>query len=241
MADISNRVFLQIHCISLDFLLRVFLTMDQWLNACVATERAVTVIKATYFHKEKSKRIAKIIIAGLLIFIIGTSIHDPVYRRIIDEQNDDEKRIWCIVTYPRGLTVYNSMVQTFHFLAPFMINVVSAVILIATKSRRQTAVQTRRTYRELLQAQFRQHQYLFTGPVLLVILGLPRLIMSFVLKCMKSKNDAWYFSIGYFISFLPPMLTFVIFILPSKFYKREFHESLTIYLSRMKRHLQFNT
>ncbi|CAF4522374.1 unnamed protein product [Rotaria socialis] len=164
-----------------------------------------------------------------------------VYRRIIDEQNDDEKRTWCIVTYPRGVTVYNSIVQTFHFLAPFMINVVSAVILIATKSRRQTAVQTRRTYRELLQAQFQQHQYLFTGPVLLVILGLPRLIMSFVLKCMKSKNDAWYFSIDYFISFLPPMLTFVIFILPSKFYKREFHESLTIYLSRMKRHSQFNT
>ncbi|CAF4719062.1 unnamed protein product [Rotaria socialis] len=118
-----------------------------------------------------------------------------VYRRIIDEQNDDEKRTWCIVTYPRGVTVYNSIVQTFHFLAPFMINVVPAVILIATKSRRQTAVQTRRTYRELLQAQFQQHQYLFTGPVLLVILGLPRLIMSFVLKCMKSKNDAWSCSI----------------------------------------------
>ncbi|CAF4656655.1 unnamed protein product, partial [Rotaria sp. Silwood2] len=37
----------------IDFILRICLNMDQWLNACVATERAVTIIKATYFNKPK--------------------------------------------------------------------------------------------------------------------------------------------------------------------------------------------
>ncbi len=60
---------------------------------------------------------------------------------------------------------------------------------------------------------------------MLVILGLPRLILVFVSKCMKSGDDSWLFVIGYFISFLPPMLTFVIFIVPSKFYKKESHRS----------------
>jgi hypothetical protein len=42
MTTISHREFLQIQCISLDFILRVCLNTDQWLNACVAIERTVT-------------------------------------------------------------------------------------------------------------------------------------------------------------------------------------------------------
>ncbi|CAF4654105.1 unnamed protein product, partial [Rotaria sp. Silwood2] len=45
MTVISNRVFLQIQCMSFDFLLRVCLNMDQWLNACIAVERTITVLK----------------------------------------------------------------------------------------------------------------------------------------------------------------------------------------------------
>ncbi|CAF4230116.1 unnamed protein product, partial [Rotaria sordida] len=61
MAIITNRLFLQIQCFSLDCLLRICLNMDQWLNTCVAIERVVTIIKATNFHKKISKQIAKIV------------------------------------------------------------------------------------------------------------------------------------------------------------------------------------
>ncbi len=33
----------------MDFILRVCLSMDQWLNTCVAIERAMTAIKGTGF------------------------------------------------------------------------------------------------------------------------------------------------------------------------------------------------
>ena len=82
--------------------------MDQWLNACVAIERAITIIKGTSFDKKKSKQTAKFVIIILLIIIIGTSIHDPIYRHLIDEENYDDdnvKRIWCIVTYPSSLQI----------------------------------------------------------------------------------------------------------------------------------------
>ncbi|CAF3237514.1 unnamed protein product [Rotaria sp. Silwood2] len=241
MAYISNRLFLQIQCISLDFLLHVSLTMDQWLNACVATERAITMIKATHFQKKKSKQVAKKVIVILLIVIIGTSIYDPLYRRIIDEENEDEKRIWCVATYPSSLQIFNSVINTFHFLAPFMINLISAVILITKISRQQTNLQTHRTYTELLREQIRRHRHLFAAPVLLVILALPRLIISYVSKCMKSTNEAWLFLIGYFISFIPPMLTFVVFILPSKFYKTQFRKSVVAYRTKIQRYLQVTT
>jgi hypothetical protein len=59
----------------MNFLLRVCLHIDQWLNACIAIERVYTVIKATRFDKQNSKNTAKFVI----IIIIGTSIHDPIH------------------------------------------------------------------------------------------------------------------------------------------------------------------
>jgi hypothetical protein len=237
MTFISNRLFLQIQCISLDFFLLVCLNMDQWLNACVASERAINIIKGVHFDKGKSKRVAKLVILILIIFNIVTSIHDPFYRHLIDEEHENEKRIWCIVSYPSSLQVYNSIMNSLHFFAPFLINLISAIILVTKKSRQESNVQTHRTQKELLREQFREHKHLFTAPILLVILGLPRLIISFVSKCMKSVNDSWLFLVGYFISFIPSILTFVIFVLPSKFYKKEFHRSIVLYRTNIRRRL----
>ncbi|CAF2755129.1 unnamed protein product [Rotaria sp. Silwood2] len=120
MTVISNRLFLQIQCISFDFLLRVCLNMDQWLNACVAIESTITLLKDLNFNKEKSKRNAKIVIIILSICIVSTNIYDSFHRHLIDEENEDGKRTWCIATYPSRLQTYNSFIHTFHFFAPFM-------------------------------------------------------------------------------------------------------------------------
>jgi hypothetical protein len=237
MAFISNRSFIKIQCISLDFLLQLCLNMDRWLNACIGIERALTAIKGTSFQKKTSKRTAKIIIVILIILLISTSIYDPFYRRLIDEENDSEKRIWCIVTYSSSLKIFDSIMHTFHFVAPFIINLIASNILIRKKSRQQSNFQVDRTYNQLLREQFYEHKNLFIAPFILVILALPHLIISFVSKCMKSANDSWLFLIGYFISFIPPMLTFVIYVLPSKFYKDEFDKSIARYRTAVKRYL----
>ncbi|CAF3920378.1 unnamed protein product [Rotaria sp. Silwood1] len=115
MEHILNRLFLQIQCMSLDFLLQVCVNMDQWLNAFVAIERTMATIKSPNFQKKNSKKLVKITIVILVIVIIGTSIYDPFYRRLIDEENEDDKRVWCIVTYPSSFKRFNSIVYTFHF------------------------------------------------------------------------------------------------------------------------------
>ncbi|CAF4383853.1 unnamed protein product [Rotaria magnacalcarata] len=181
---------------------------------------------------------AKLVIDILLIFVIGTSVYDPLHRRIVEEDNEDEKRIWCIATYPARLRIFHSFISTFHFIVPFVINLVSAVILITKRSRQQIYTQHQRPYKELLREQIRQHKHLFTAPVVFFILGLPRLIISFISKCMKSTNDAWLFLIAYFIPLVPPMLTFVVFILPSKFYRKQCRRTLNAYSTKIQRILQ---
>lgn len=78
----------------------------------------------------------------------------------------------------------------------------------------------------ILCEQIQQHKQVLIAPLVLVILAVPRLIISFMTNCMKSGSNAWLLIIGYFISFTPPMLTFVLFVLPSKLYVKEFHKSV---------------
>jgi hypothetical protein len=217
--------------------------LDQWLNACVAIERTITTMKGARFIKKKSKQAAKLVIIILVIVIICTYIHDPIYRRLIDEENDvnDEKRIWCIITYPSNLQIYNYFINSFHFFGPFMIILVSVIILITKKSRLQLKLHPDQAYKKILRKQFQQHKHLLTGPIVLVILALPRLIITFLSKCMKSNNDSWLFLCGYFISFVPPMLTFIVFIVPSKFYMKEFHKTVATYRTNIRRRLHLTS
>ncbi|CAF1427844.1 unnamed protein product [Adineta ricciae] len=238
MLMISNEVFLRIQCISLDFFIQICLNMDQWLNACVACERAMTIIKGVRFKKDQSRNSAKKVIIVLLIFCVLTSIHDPINRHIIHEEHDNtyEKRIWCIVTYSSRLQIYNSLIHTFQFFVPFILNFISAVILITKKTNNQSNLETKQTRLKIFMKNCRQHQHLLIAPVVLVILSIPRLIISFVSKCMKTNNnDVWLYLMGYFISFISPVLTFVIFIVPSKFYRKEFRKSVVQYRTLLRK------
>ncbi|CAF1517044.1 unnamed protein product [Adineta ricciae] len=237
-SSITNRLFLHIQCISLDYLLRIFLHMDQWLNACVACERAVTIMKGTRFNQRKSRQTAKLIMILLLIFNILLFIPEPFHRHLDEEFDEEEntRRIWCVVTYSVSLQTYITIINTLQFFIPFIINFISAIIFITKKSAQQSHVQKKRNFREILRENYREHKNLFISPVILVFLAVPRLVLTYVSKCMQSTNDSWLFLSGYFISFIPAMLTFVIFVLPSKFYKEEFHKTILRYRTAIQQY-----
>ena len=231
MNIISSQRFLQVQCMSVDFLVRVCLSFDQWLNACVAIERTITIMKGVNFDTKKSRRAAKFIMIILLLIVVGSCIHDPFYRRVLDDDvgEDDEvnmKRTWCIVRYTPIWQQYNSFMHTFHFSGPFVINLISSILLITQKTHQQLLVHNHRSYKSVLREQCQLHKHLLAAPVVSVILGLPRLIIASVSKCMESNDESWLYLIGYFISFLPSMLTSVIYIVPSEFYKKKFSKTV---------------
>ena len=231
MNMISNGSLLKVQCLSLDWILRVCVCIDQWLNACVAIERTMISIKGPNFNKKKSKDAVKFVVTGLCLLTIMSCIHDPFHRRLVDEEDDDgqEKRTWCIVQYSSGMEIYNSITYSFHFFGPFLINLISSIILIKTKTRQYMKMHPSESYKTSLINQFAAHKHLLIGPIVLVILALPRLIITFVSKCMESADDVWLYLIGYYISFIPTISSFVIFVLPSKFYRQEFQKSLLEY------------
>ncbi|CAF1398188.1 unnamed protein product [Adineta ricciae] len=228
MSILRNETFLRHQCYIFDFSLRLFLSISQWLNACIAIERTITVINGVNFDKEKSKKTAQIIIISLFIITGSSCIHDLIYRELITEIKSDDTRLnqfWCVVRYSSKLEIYNSLIHTFHIIGPFIINLASVVILILKKTRQESNLHKQQSYKLILRKTIKEHRNLLTAPIVLVILGIPRIILIFVSKCMKSSNDAWLFLTGYFISLIPPMLIFLIFILPSTFYKEIFYKT----------------
>ncbi|CAF4539817.1 unnamed protein product [Rotaria socialis] len=123
---------------------------------------------------------SKIFTIVLLIFTISTNIYYPIYRRLLDE---DDKRIWSIALYTSNLRLFNYIIHTFHFLAPFVINLISAIVLITKRSRQKSNVHASQTFIETFK-KIKENSHLLTAPVVVVILGIPRLIIVFLSKCI---------------------------------------------------------
>ena len=97
----------------------------------------------------------------------------------------------------------------FHFFLLLTFN-----IILAIKRRRN--LQTDLSLYQITSEQVHQNRHLLISPCILIILSLPRLIISFLAGCMQSNSSPWIYLIGYLVSFLPSILIFVIFVLPSK-------------------------
>jgi hypothetical protein len=252
-------------CMCIEPLLKLFVYLDTWLNACVAVERTVNVSKGVKFDKKNSKCIARWIIIILPFCIMGTIIHEPLHRDLFEyetekykskeyeggtnqseeyerrtnksekyerwinesEKFETEKHVWCVTRYSRSVQNYNTAILFFHLVVPFIANLVSALFIIFGVARQRSVARTGQSYREHVYEQLSEHKQLVISPVILLVLALPRLIISLLSRCVNAASSPWLYLFGYFISFTPSMLIFVVFVLPSELYKKKFKESLT--------------
>jgi hypothetical protein len=224
IVSIQNRSFVKIQCVFIDYFIRSLLSISDWLSACVAIERAVTVSKGVNFDKKKSKQIAKWIISIVFLFTGCTFIYDPVHRRLVDDE--EEEQSWCVHKYSSTVQILDWITNIFHFLVPFSINCGSALLVIIIAARTRSNSQKKKSFKEHLREQLQYHKHLLISPSILVLLALPRLVLTFLSGCMKTARDSWFYLIGYFVSFVPSMVTFVVFVLPSEMYRKQFNESM---------------
>ena len=136
---ITNRLALNINCFTVDILLTILTSAVDWLHACVAIERGIMVMKGIKFDKAKSKRMAKNVILLILGIVSVTQVHSFFYRQLIND--NEEQRIWCIVSYPPAVQTFEQIKNLFHFSVPFCINIISAVVIIIITSRKRYKAQ----------------------------------------------------------------------------------------------------
>jgi len=212
----------------------------------------VNIFKGVTFDKKKSKRTARLIIVILPIFVMSTIIHEPIYRDLFEyktekykpiedelmknslmqnktEEYEIETYVFCITRYSHSIQDYNTAVLLFHLVAPFIANCCSALYIILASARRRSTTQTKQTYKEHFLEQLSEHKQLLISPVILLILSLPRLIIALISGCVNASDNPSLYLCGYFISFIPSMLIFLVFVLPSDLYKKTFTETIQSY------------
>ena len=229
MQTIQNRSILFFNCLIIEIVLMVLMASNEWLIAAVAIERLINAAQGTSFDKNRSKYIAKRIIPVICLLVTLSHVHDPIYRRLIDDLDGDEQRIWCFVEYSSPMKLYNSFITLIHLFGPFSINLISALIIVRVIVHHRSNVKFETSFKNELY----RHKHLFFPPTILVLLGSPRVIITFFSECMRSSRDPWLYLFGYFIAFVPSMLTFFVFVLPSKTYTKQFRTIIQRHVRRL--------
>ncbi|CAF4583556.1 unnamed protein product [Rotaria sp. Silwood1] len=219
-----NRSTLHMGCILLEPVLNLFLYMNNWLNACVATERAVTVFKGIHFDKIMSKSVARWIILLIACLITGTIIYESLDRGLFEDR--EEQRVWCVTHYSETVKHFNIAVLIIHFLTPFGVNLLSVIFIVSAITHQRAMIRTQHNYTRHLREQLYRHKHLIISQLVVVILPLPRFITSLFTGCVKDSHNSWLYISGYLISFVPSAIMFIVFVLPSNLYRRQFKRSI---------------
>jgi H+/gluconate symporter-like permease len=118
------------------------------------------------------------------------------------------------------------MAMLIHFIGPFVTNIISAFGIIIMTAKRHSNLQKKLSFNTRIRHKFHEHKHLIISGLGLILLALPRIILAFRLECMQSaRNPVALFLLGYFISYLPPLFLFIVFVVPSSAYKKTFKKT----------------
>ncbi|CAF1066721.1 unnamed protein product [Rotaria sp. Silwood1] len=162
----------------------------------------------------------QIILATLLIVGI-MHIHELIFYMKLTDQNE---RTLCVIDFPIRIRTYDRITVLFHYLIPFCIQILSITILLILAARNRSRIgNSRDTFIEYLKRQFRRQKELYIPPSVIVLSGLPQVIFSFSFACRELVTwQQHVLLIAYFLSFAPQLLGFIIYVLPSTNYMKEF-------------------
>jgi hypothetical protein len=196
---------------------------SSWLTSLIAIER-VSYVLFPYSTVLKKPRVA-MIITIITILIVGIMhIHELIfYRKLIDLNGQSI----CVVDFSLNFRVYDRITVLLHYLIPFSIQILSVTILIilAARSRSRTS-NNRDPFIEYLKRQFRGQKDLYIPPIIIILSSLPQTILSFSFACLELILWQQHsLLIAYFLSFAPQLLGFVLFVLPSSIYMKEFQST----------------
>ena len=221
----SDRRGSLILCQCLEYGLIVLPNLSNWLSACVSIERTYAVVRGALFNKQTSIRVAKYLCVLFLILLAGTTVHKPFARQLIEDPRLG-RYTWCITKFnSQSWQKLASILSIFHLLGPFLINFLSTGILLVVITRQRSTIRKDKTtlsFSAALRKQMAYYKHLIISPMILLILNFPRLVISLGSVCVDTSWRNYVYLAGYFISFLPFMTTFFIFITPAPVYQDEF-------------------
>jgi hypothetical protein len=182
---------------------------------------AMTIFPTALAWKSPLLAIKKSIVT--CIVILGMHIHELFYYIVINQP--DFSMTFCVTDFNQIVAKeYNRINTLIHSILPFFIQIISITFLIIFVARsRANLAQKKITYKQILQKQFKEQKELYITPIIHIVSSLPNVILAFSLACTQMNNLQRYGLLAaYLFSYIPSMLGFIVYVLPSRMYKKEF-------------------
>ena len=253
----SHPIIDDLLCRLLNYSLTCFTRLVYWLIAFVSLERAYT---SLFLNKQwlKQPHIARRLMVCTFVAICLSAVDELLFLKSFSGLEAGSGSM-CIIEYPpenRSMWIHiHQIVSVVNFLVPLLINIcctstiIGIVIQIKMNVRRGNEGRLNgnemRRGRNLFRGVLNENREIITRPVITVVpsmfslFSLPFLIVGFSLGCQISENSSIrYLLIAfYFLTFVPQMATFLLYIYPSSFYRREWQAtSLSKRITALRRH-----
>jgi hypothetical protein len=197
-----------------------------WLTSWITIDRLFIVLFPTS-SSLKNPRLAIGMSVSTSIVLLVMHIHEIIYYTTI--QHLSTGSTICVTNFDTSLiSTYNRISTLIHYLFPFFIQVIciTFLIVLAARSRMKT-IGHRMTFGEVLKKQFETQKELYVTPTIIVLSTLPQAILTFSLACIQLSDWQRHTLLGsYLLSYAPQVLGFILYVLPSTSYKKEFYETL---------------
>ena len=235
---IVHQLINTILCKVLSYLLVCTSRISYWLMGMVAVERVYVTwyLKGTWL---KSPRMAKCLIATIIMGIIICDTHELIYYQSIEDPKflDMNNSTWCVTSYPSAIATYNKVNIILNYILPFLINLLSTIILIiliigkrrkVMRGNYKTPVKDNQSIFRIYFDLLNKYKELILPPSITMLpqlFFLPQFILSFSLACQEFRINwqRYLLIISFFLTYLPQVLTYKLYISPSSFYTEEFH------------------
>jgi hypothetical protein len=209
-------------CKTISYLLSVFTRLTYWLISWVTIDRLLTIIFPTSISLKNPRRAIGIsLTTSLCLFVMH--IHEIIYYKTIQYHSTI-----CVTNFDTHLiSTYNRVSTLIHYIVPFFIQIIATTLLIilATRSRTKTTGGKIPFYQVLIR-NFRTQKELYITPIIIILSALPQAIHTFSLAC--TEFTVWHrhlLLITYLLSYAPQILGFILHVLPSSTYKKEFSKT----------------
>ncbi len=212
-------------CKAISYFLSVMTRSTYWLTSWITVDRLLMIVFLTSsFVKNPRLSIGISIFTLIILFVLH--VHEIIYYTII--QHLSTGLSICVTNFSsKQISTYNRISTLIHYLFPFFIQVICITLLIvlAARSRMKTAGH-RMTFGEVLKKQFETQKELYVTPTIIVLSSLPQTILTFSFSCTE-LNDLQRHTLlcSYLLSYGPQILGFILYVLPSTSYKKEFYET----------------
>lgn len=207
-------------CKTFSFVLSFSTRYTYWLTNWITLERLSSVLFPVN-NRLRNPRSAKLIMSISVIIIIAMHIHELLFFDITQETDG---QVLCVAIFSSSVWSYNFGHVLVQHLVPFCIQISSITILVVLTARsRSRSTMNRTGFFLILQQQFNIQKELYITSLILICSALPQVIISSVLSCIILSS--WHRHLlctAYFFAYLPQVLGFILFVLPSTLYSNEF-------------------